>query len=99
MLLHAIYTEFNELDDPLPQNDAYGHSMMIAGLCPEQYFWCDVCAAYFGMRAQILMKPCKHRMQRSQAIERLRLARHPHRDTAIRGWDGCVSSSHNAALR
>ena len=62
---------------PLSQEDAYGHQLYVTGLLPTQYFYCEKCSAYTGMRAQNLMKPCTGYRYPSRAVNRLREGKHP----------------------
>ena len=67
----------HEVDQPLQQEHAYGHRMMIAGLYPNQYVWCELCNAYTGSRAQKLTKVCTGKQRPNRAVSRLNRGLNP----------------------
>ena len=60
-----------------------GHRMMIAGLYPKQYVWCELCGAYTGNRAQKLTKHCKGSSRHNSAIKRPPLGCNPDGGTML----------------
>ena len=62
---------------PLRQDETCGHRLFVTGLKPDQYFYCERCLAYTGVRAQNLMKQCKGASYPSRACKRLQEGRHP----------------------
>ena len=67
----------NELSDALPTSAALGHMMFVTGVHSEQYFWCGLCSAYTGQRAQKLTKDCDRVTRKVKAVDRLRQGQHP----------------------
>ena len=71
------YLGKEDLEALLPSS-ALGHRMMVAGIPPRQYFWCQACGAHTGRRARKLTKPCTRTMKNLRAIRFLDAGRHPY---------------------
>ena len=66
-----------DLEELLPSS-ALGHRMMVAGIPPRQYFWCQACGAHTARRAGNLTKPCTITMKNTRVIQFLDAGRHPY---------------------
>ena len=64
----------------LNPSDAMGHLMYVAGLPPNQYFWCDRCGAHTAKRARNLTKSCPKIMRNPAVAKLLRDGKHPYDD-------------------
>ena len=74
---------YNELDEPLPTDLAFGHLMMTAGIGTDQFFWCNLCSAYSGDRVRKLAKQCDRMQRNVQAVTYLRKDLHPSNGTVL----------------
>ena len=61
-----------EMSEVLPTSASMGHHMMTAGLKPRQFFWCELCSAYTGLRVRKLMHSCDRVNRNVPAVEALR---------------------------
>ena len=66
-----------EINEVLPVDAAMGHHMMTVADADIQYYWCEKCSAYTGMRAQKLTQTCDNITRKSQVVDRLRRGEHP----------------------
>ena len=64
----------------LRQNDALKHTIYVAGLPPEQFFWCAGCGAHTARRARNLTKQCTNKMSNPRVAALLMAGRHPYLD-------------------
>ena len=64
--------------DLLKPQDALGHVIMVAGMPPEQFFWCRICGAHTARRARNLAKVCSRRMRNPRVTKLLELGKHPY---------------------